>query len=132
MKTLYCMGKICENVAIVLQKRYILIVAILQVGNLISDVKNVTYSMIQSSNKKRFKKDIHILKIQEIVNIVNNMETQTVSTVTFLAQYAKINFTIKKRRISCHYLFLLNNRGPARYLTPQEDHNVSICGLFLF
>ena len=27
--TLYCMGKICENVAIVLQKGYILIVAVL-------------------------------------------------------------------------------------------------------
>ena len=28
------------------------------------DVKNVTYSMINSSNKKSFKKDIHILKVQ--------------------------------------------------------------------
>ena len=33
--------------------------------NLISDVENVTYSMIKSSNKKCFKKDIHILKIKE-------------------------------------------------------------------
>ena len=29
MKTLHCMGKICENVAMVLQKRYNLTVAIL-------------------------------------------------------------------------------------------------------
>ena len=64
MKTLYCMGKNCENVAVVLPKRYILIVAILSVANLISDVKNVTYSMIKSSNKKRFQKDAHILKIK--------------------------------------------------------------------
>ena len=59
MKKLHYMGKNCENVATVLQKRYILIVAILQVVNLIS-VKNVTYSMIKSSNKKDFKK-VYIL-----------------------------------------------------------------------
>ena len=33
-------------------------------GNLTCDVKNITYSMIKSSNKKSFKKDIHILKVQ--------------------------------------------------------------------
>ena len=64
------------------------------------------------------------------------METQTVRTVTFLAQYAKIrNFTkhiFKKHRVSCHNLFLLGKRGPTRYLTLQEDHNVSVRGLFLF
>ena len=64
------------------------------------------------------------------------METHTVGTVTFLAEYAEIrNFTkhiFKKHRISCHNLFLLGKRGPTRYLTLQEDHNVSICGLFLF
>ena len=59
MKKLHYMGKNCENAATVLQKRYILIVAILQVVNLIS-VKNVTYSMIKSSNKKDFKK-VYIL-----------------------------------------------------------------------
>ena len=32
--------------------------------NLTRDVKNITYSMITSSNKKDFKKDIHILKVQ--------------------------------------------------------------------
>ena len=56
MKTLYCMGKNCENVVIVLQKRYILIVSILYVGNLISDVKKVAYSMIKNSKKKVLKK----------------------------------------------------------------------------
>ena len=64
MKTFHCMGKNWKNVAIVLQKRYILTVAILQVENLIFDFKNVTYNMIKSSNKKHFEKDIHILKIQ--------------------------------------------------------------------
>ena len=39
-------------------------VAFLQVAHLKSYVKHVTYSMIKSSNKKHFKKDIHILKIQ--------------------------------------------------------------------
>ena len=62
------------------------------------------------------------------------METQIVSTITFLAQYAQIrNFTkhlFKKHRISCHNLFLLGNRGPTRYLTLQEDHDVSICSPF--
>ena len=32
--------------------------------NLTRDVKNVKYSMIKSFNKKCFKKDIHILKVQ--------------------------------------------------------------------
>ena len=32
--------------------------------NLTRDVKNVTYSMIKSSNKKSLKKNIHILKVQ--------------------------------------------------------------------
>ena len=62
------------------------------------------------------------------------METQTVRTVTFLAQYAQIrNFTkhiFKKHRISCHNLFHQGKRGPTMYLTLQEDHNASICGLF--
>ena len=56
-------------------------------------------------------------------------------TVTFLVQYAQINFTkhiFKERRISCHNLFLLGKRETTRYLTLQEDHNVSICGLFYF
>ena len=51
MKKLCCMEKNCENVAVVLQKRYILIVAILKFPNLISDVKNATYIMIKSSKK---------------------------------------------------------------------------------
>ena len=63
------------------------------------------------------------------------METQIVRTVTFLAQHAQIrNLTkliFKKHRVSCHNLFLLGKRGPARYLTLQEDHSVSIYGLFL-
>ena len=62
------------------------------------------------------------------------MESQTVRTITFLAQYAQIrNFTkpiFKKHRISCHNLFLLGKRGPTTYLTLKEDQNVSICGLF--
>ena len=71
------------------------------------------------------------------------METQTVRTVRFLAQYAQIrNLLIKqfnnnktmfkKHRISCHNLFLLGKTGPTRYLTLQENHNVSISGLFYF
>ena len=42
--------------------------------------------MIKSSNKKCFKKVIHILKIQGHTTNVNNIETQIVRTVTFLAQ----------------------------------------------
>ena len=79
--------------------------------------------MIEGSNKNRFKKDIHTLKIQGYSNTVNNMETQTVRTVTFLAQYAQIrNFTkhiFKKHKIYCHNLFLLDKEGPTRYPTLQ-------------
>ena len=42
--------------------------------NLILDIKSVTYSMIKSSNKKRFKKDIHILKIQGNTNYCKQHE----------------------------------------------------------
>ena len=53
-----------------------------------------------------------------------------------MAQYAQIrNFTkhiFKKHRASCHNLFLLEKRGPTRYLTLQEDRNVPICHLFYF
>ena len=64
MKTLYCVGKGYEHVAIVPRKIYILTVAILYVSNLISDVKNFTCSMMKSSNKKCLKKDIFKKKIQ--------------------------------------------------------------------
>ena len=80
---MHCKGKISENIAIVLQKWYNLIVQFYKLQNLISDIKNVTYRMIKSANKKRFKKDIYIFWT---VNTVNNMETQIV-TVTFLAQF---------------------------------------------
>ena len=57
-------------------------------------------------------------------------------TVAFLAQHAQIvNFTknlLLRNRISCHNLFLLGKKKPAKYLTLQEDHNVSIYGLFYF
>ena len=69
------MEKNCENVAVVLQKRCIWIVAILYLANLVSDVKSVTYSMTKSSNKKRFENDILILKIQGNSKTVNNKET---------------------------------------------------------
>ena len=69
-----------------------------------------------------------------MLNTVHNIETQTVRPVTFLAQYPQIrNFTkhiFKKHMFSCHNLFLLRKRGPTWYLTLQEDHIVSICGLF--
>ena len=62
-----------------------------------------------------------------MVNTVITMETEIVRTVTFMAQYA-----FKKHRVSCYNLFLLGKAKPARYLTLQEDHNVSIYDLFLF
>ena len=57
MKTLHCIAwlKIENATEIqrynVLQKRYILIVVILQVANLISDVKNVKHDTIKCSRK---------------------------------------------------------------------------------
>ena len=62
-----------------------------------------------------------------MVNTVITMETEIVRTVTFMAQYA-----FKKHRVSCYNLFLLGKAKPARYLTLQEDHNVSIYDLFYF
>ena len=38
----------------------------------------------------------------------------------------------KKLRVSCHNLFLLGKRKPTRYTALQEDHDVSIYGLFYF
>ena len=49
--------------------------------------------MVKNSSKKRFEKDIPILKSKEIVNSVTYMENQIVITITFLVQYAQINFT---------------------------------------
>ena len=52
MKTLHCIAWLkIENATAVLQKRYILIVVILQVANLISDVKNVKHDTIKCSKK---------------------------------------------------------------------------------
>ena len=44
--------------------------------------------------------------------------------------YKKLIF--KKHSVSCHKLFLLDKRKPTRYLTLQEDHNISIYDLFYF
>ena len=92
--------------------------------------------MLKSSSKKRFKKHIPILKSKEIVNTVTNIAIQFKNYYFFgpictnKKFYKKLIF--KKLRVSCHNLFLLGKRKPTRYLTLQEDHNVSINGLFLF
>ena len=104
---------------------------------MLHNVKNVTYSMIKSSNKKRFKKDIHILKIQGNGKYCkhhgdSNYENCYIFGLICTNKKFYIKLIFKKHRISCHNLFLLGNRKPARYLTLQEDHNVSIYGVFYF
>ena len=93
--------------------------------------------MIKSSNKKHFKKDIHILKIQGSSKYCkrhgnSNCEDCYIfgTMCTNKKFYKKLIF--KKRRVSCHNLFLPGKRKPTRYLTLQEDHNISICSIFLF
>ena len=92
--------------------------------------------MIKNSNEKRFKKDIYILKIQGNSKYCKQHGVSNCEDCYILAQYAQVrNFTkhiFKKHTISCHNLFLLGKRGSTRYLTLQENHNVSICGVLLF
>ena len=90
--------------------------------------------MIKSSNKKHFKKDIHILKIQGNSKYCKQHGDLNCGDYYIFGPICTYkNFTkhlFKKRRISCHNLFFLGKRGATRYLALQEDHNVSIFGLF--
>ena len=106
---MHCIEKIFENLTIVPQKRYILMVAILLVENLISGVKNVTYSMIKSSNEKSFKKDIHIFKIQGNSKCCTQRGDSNCEDCYIFGPIC-INKTFQKYRVSCHNLFLLRKR----------------------
>ena len=86
--------------------------------------------MIKSSNKKRFKKDIHPLKIQRSSKYCKQHEDSDCEDCYIFGPictnkkfYKKLTF--KKHRLSCYNLFLLGKRKSTRYLTLQEDHKNS-------
>ena len=92
--------------------------------------------MIKSSNKKHFKKDIHILEIQGNSKYCkqhgdSNCEDCYIFSPICINKEILQNINYRNR-ISCH-IFLLGKRGPIRHLILQEDPNVSnLCPVFYF
>ena len=86
--------------------------------------------MIKSSNKK----DIHILKIQGNNKYCKQHGGSNCEDCYIFCSISTNNthkkLILKKQRVSCHNLFLLGKRKSTRHLTLQEDHNVSVYGLF--
>ena len=92
--------------------------------------------MIKSSNKKHFKKDIHILKIQGNSKYCkqhgdSNCEDCYIFSPICTNKEILQNLNYRNR-ISRHNIFLLGKRGPIRYLILKEDPNVSNLCRFLF
>ena len=88
--------------------------------------------MIKSSNKKRFKKDIHILKIQGNSKYCkrhgdSNWEYSYISGPTCTnKKFYKKKLIFKRHRVSCQNLFLLGKREKNKVFNTPKEHNVSI------